>query len=150
MRSLRMTSRRWMMIVVVVAGFLAYGRQAWWLHALHESQLAAARENTANLARDHTNSAVFFAQVERSKLAILEDYAKDVAELKERRRQIMESVPATASGERLKMYDERIDQQKAHMERERGYLDYAVRMRTKYAFASDHPWLAIESDPLPP
>ncbi len=134
MRMPRMTTRRWIVVVVIV-GLLMVG-----------VRLVQRRRLFLSRAQVHELNAAFYPKLESRERKMCLEYAVLIAGL-ERLQRYGDREPARSRLETLKV---RLDQSRRNLPRWTNTIAYYVAMSHKYRHAARYPWLPVEPDPPEP
>lgn len=134
MRLPRMTTRRWIVVVVIV-GLLMVG-----------VRLEQRRRLFLSRAQVHEQRAASDPKLESRERKICAEYPVLIAEL-ERLQRDKDREPARPRLEILKVG---LDRSRRNLARWANRFAYYEAMAHKYQHAARYPWLAVEPDPPPP
>jgi hypothetical protein len=132
MRLPRMTTRRWM-IVVVIVGLLMGG-----------VRLKQRRNRFRFRAQIHEQRAAFYPKLESRERKICAELPGMIAELEKLKRY---RGPAEAHLTALKV---QLDQSRTNLARWTNRIAYDAALAHKYQHAARYPWLPLEPDPPEP
>ena len=134
MRLPRMTTRRWIVVVVIV-GLLMVG-----------VRLKQRRSLLLSRAQFHEQKAAFYPKLESRERKICAEYPRLIAGL-ERLQDYRDREPVRSRLEDLKV---RLDESRRNLARWTNRIAYYAGMAHKYQHAARYPWLPVEPDPPEP
>jgi hypothetical protein len=136
MRLVRMTTRRWMVVVVIVGllmGVIVGG-----------VRLKQRRSHFLSRAQYHEQRAAFLPKLEKYQRGIAEGFPRHIALFEWRQRR------GEPVGSHLEGMKDRLDWARKGLDRLPGKSAYHVAMANKYQHAAHYPWLHVEPEPPEP
>ena len=134
MRLPRMTTRRWIVVVVIV-GLLMGG-----------VRLKQRRNRLLSRAQFYAERAAFYPKLESRERRICAEYPRLIAVLE----RLQRYTNRETVGSRLEDLKSRLDQSHRNLARWTNRTAYYLAMAHKYQDAARYPWLPVEPDPPEP